>query len=285
MTFVRGEKDVAYLKTRYEALKDQPLFAGIQYSEDSRVINTWAPLLMQKRRAGEPFAATRVPAGTDVDFGALTHQLFDNLRERGVEVVDEPRGPGAQAAVRRHLAASSGATRSAARPAQTRGALRLRRRGRLGAQAAAALRHPRDLGLRRLPDRRPVPQDDQSRTRRPAQGEGLLAGVGRRAADVGAAPRHARRRRRGLPAVRTVRDVQPEVPQERLDLRSRRAGAPEQPVADDEGRDRQPVADHLPRRRAAEEPREEGRQPSHLRADREGRGLGAASTPASARRS
>ena len=87
MTFVRGEKDVAFLKTRYEALKDQPLFAGIQYSEDSRVINTWAPLLMQKRRAGEPFAATRVPAGTDVDFGALTHQLFDNLSERGAEVV------------------------------------------------------------------------------------------------------------------------------------------------------------------------------------------------------
>ncbi|KRA24176.1 malate:quinone oxidoreductase [Microbacterium sp. Root61] len=87
MTFVRGEKDVAFLKARYEALKTQPLFSGIQYSEDSRVINQWAPLLMQKRRAGEPFAATRVPAGTDVDFGALTHQLFDNLRARGVDVV------------------------------------------------------------------------------------------------------------------------------------------------------------------------------------------------------
>ncbi|MGS0563055.1 malate:quinone oxidoreductase [Microbacterium aurugineum] len=84
MTFVRGEKDVAYLKARYEVLKEQPLFAGIEYSEDSRVINTWAPLLMQQRRKGEPFAATRVPAGTDVDFGALTHQLFDHLTESGV---------------------------------------------------------------------------------------------------------------------------------------------------------------------------------------------------------
>ncbi len=84
MTFVRGEKDVAYLKARYEVLKKQPLFAGIEYSEDSRVINTWAPLLMQQRRKGEPFAATRVPAGTDVDFGALTHQLFDHLTESGV---------------------------------------------------------------------------------------------------------------------------------------------------------------------------------------------------------
>ena len=86
MTFVRGEKDVAYLKKRYEALKDQPLFEGIEYSEDSRVINQWAPLLMQRRKKGEPFAATRVPAGTDVDFGAMTRQLFDALKSKGVEV-------------------------------------------------------------------------------------------------------------------------------------------------------------------------------------------------------
>ena len=87
MTFVRGEKDVAYLKERYETLKEEPLFAGIEYSEDSRVINAWAPLLMQKRRKGEPFAATRVPAGTDVDFGAVTHQLFDHLTDTGAQLL------------------------------------------------------------------------------------------------------------------------------------------------------------------------------------------------------
>ncbi|HCJ50204.1 MAG TPA: malate:quinone oxidoreductase [Microbacterium sp.] len=86
MTFVRGEKDVAFLKKRYEVLREQPLFAGIEYSEDSRVINQWAPLLMHKRRKGEPFAATRVPAGTDVDFGSLTRQLFAHLDEQGVAV-------------------------------------------------------------------------------------------------------------------------------------------------------------------------------------------------------
>src|SRR5690606_17314452 len=59
----------------------------IEYSEDSRVINQWAPLLMQKRRKGEPFAATRVPAGTDVDFGALTRQLFGHLVREGVQVL------------------------------------------------------------------------------------------------------------------------------------------------------------------------------------------------------
>ncbi|WP_029149425.1 malate dehydrogenase (quinone) [Microbacterium indicum] len=86
MTFVRGEHDVAYLKRRYETLSRQPLFAGIEYSEDSRVINQWAPLLMKQRKKGEPFAATRTPAGTDVDFGAVTHQLFDHLVENGVEL-------------------------------------------------------------------------------------------------------------------------------------------------------------------------------------------------------
>ncbi|GAA3657124.1 malate dehydrogenase (quinone) [Microbacterium marinilacus] len=86
MTFVRGEKDVEYLRARYETLRKQPLFSGIEFSEDSRVINQWAPLLMQKRRKGEPFAATRTPSGTDVDFGALTRQLFDHLTENGADL-------------------------------------------------------------------------------------------------------------------------------------------------------------------------------------------------------
>ena len=88
MTFVTGEKDVAYLKARYETLRKQPLFEGIEYSEDSRVIHQWAPLLMEKRRkTDEPFAATRVPAGTDVDFGSLTRQLFGHLKDSGAEVL------------------------------------------------------------------------------------------------------------------------------------------------------------------------------------------------------
>jgi malate dehydrogenase (quinone) len=87
MTFVRGEKNVSFLKTRFEALSKQTLFADMEYSEDSRVINTWAPLLMQKRlKADAPFAATRVTGGTDVDFGALTRQLFSHLAASGAQV-------------------------------------------------------------------------------------------------------------------------------------------------------------------------------------------------------
>lgn len=86
MTFVQGEKNVKYLRERYNILKQQPLFGDIEYSEDSRVINKWAPLLMRKRLKGEPFAATRVASGTDVDFGSLTHQLIDATTDAGANL-------------------------------------------------------------------------------------------------------------------------------------------------------------------------------------------------------
>jgi malate dehydrogenase (quinone) len=86
MTFVQGEKNVAYLRERYNVLKKQPLFHDMEYSEDSRVIHKWAPLLMKKRLKGEPFAATRVASGTDVDFGALTHQLFEATTDAGARL-------------------------------------------------------------------------------------------------------------------------------------------------------------------------------------------------------
>ncbi|MFT4305881.1 MAG: malate dehydrogenase (quinone) [Microbacterium sp.] len=88
MTFVRGKKDVAYLKRRYQTLKKQALFDTIEFSTDSRVINQWAPLLMDKRRkSDQPFAATRVTGGTDVDFGALTRQLVSAMTERGAHLL------------------------------------------------------------------------------------------------------------------------------------------------------------------------------------------------------
>ncbi|MGN6204977.1 malate:quinone oxidoreductase [Humibacter sp.] len=85
MTFVRGGENVKYLRKRYAALKDQPLFRGMEYSEDHRVIREWTPLLI-KGRTREPIAATRMATGTDVDFGALTTALFDGLVERGGEL-------------------------------------------------------------------------------------------------------------------------------------------------------------------------------------------------------
>ena len=86
MTFVHGDDNVNYLKRRYDALKSEPLFAGIEYSEDPAVIYSWAPTLMRGRSKKEAIAATRVPAGTDVDFGALTHALVHYLTANGATV-------------------------------------------------------------------------------------------------------------------------------------------------------------------------------------------------------
>ena len=83
MSFVWGEENVAYLKKRFEALKDHPLFAGLEYSEDASVIRSWAPLLIPGRRKDQPIAATRIVSGTDVDFGSLTRTLVDGMVGRG----------------------------------------------------------------------------------------------------------------------------------------------------------------------------------------------------------
>lgn len=86
MTFVRGAEHVDYLRRRWEALTDHPLFSDMEYSEDPKVIHDWAPLLMVGRDRLEPVAATRAEAGTDVDFGALTRALMDGLVDEGAEL-------------------------------------------------------------------------------------------------------------------------------------------------------------------------------------------------------
>lgn len=86
MSFVWGEKNVEYLRKRHEALADHPLFAGMEFSDDPAVIRLWAPAIVAGRSKSQPIAATRIDAGTDVDFGALTRGLFDHLKSVGVKV-------------------------------------------------------------------------------------------------------------------------------------------------------------------------------------------------------
>jgi malate dehydrogenase (quinone) len=86
MTFVRGDKQIDYLTRRFQALKNQPLFAGMEFSKDRNQIASWIPLMVDGR-AEEPIAATRIEQGTDVDYGAVTRQLFDWLVKSGVEVL------------------------------------------------------------------------------------------------------------------------------------------------------------------------------------------------------
>ena len=86
MTFVQGAKDVDYLERRFEALKNQPLFSGMEFSKELGQIAKWAPIMIEGRVTSE-VAATRIEQGTDVDYGQLTDQLFSWLAKQGVEVL------------------------------------------------------------------------------------------------------------------------------------------------------------------------------------------------------
>lgn len=86
MSYVHGEQNVAFLKKRFEALTNNPLFQGMEFSDDPEKLMEWIPLMMEDRTINEPIAATKVDSGTDVNFGALTRMLFDNLEGQNVAV-------------------------------------------------------------------------------------------------------------------------------------------------------------------------------------------------------
>lgn len=83
MTFVRGEKNVDFLRRRHATLSAHPLFSDMEFSDDPEAIAQWAPLLIAERHGDEPVAATRAASGTDVDFGSLTRSLMDHLVSLG----------------------------------------------------------------------------------------------------------------------------------------------------------------------------------------------------------
>jgi malate dehydrogenase (quinone) len=79
-SFVRGSDNVAFLKKRFAALSAHHCYRGMEYSDDKQQIEKWVPLVMEGRDPSEKVAATRMPTGTDVDYGALTKDLLDSLR-------------------------------------------------------------------------------------------------------------------------------------------------------------------------------------------------------------
>jgi malate dehydrogenase (quinone) len=82
MSFVWGKKNVEYLKKRYDALTQCDLFSDMQYTEDTELVRNWAPLIMDGRKKSEKVAATKMDLGTDVNFGTLTRDMFNNLKEQ-----------------------------------------------------------------------------------------------------------------------------------------------------------------------------------------------------------
>ncbi len=81
MSFVWGEENVDYLRKRYKALQQCHLFHSMEYSEDHGQLQEWMPLVMQNRDPKQKVAATHMEMGTDVNFGALTRELFKHLQQ------------------------------------------------------------------------------------------------------------------------------------------------------------------------------------------------------------
>ncbi|MBA1397618.1 malate dehydrogenase (quinone) [Mammaliicoccus sciuri] len=81
ISFVMGIRNVDFLKRRYDALKSLPMFEGLTYTEDHKVLAEWMPLMMQGRNSNEPLAASKINEGTDVNFGELTRKLVKNIEK------------------------------------------------------------------------------------------------------------------------------------------------------------------------------------------------------------
>ncbi|PGS54430.1 malate:quinone oxidoreductase [Bacillus sp. AFS041924] len=86
MSLVQGKENVEFLKKRFEALSNNPLFKGMEYSENAEKLKEWIPLIMEGRTSNEPIAATKIDSGTDVNFGALTRMMFEHLESNNVEI-------------------------------------------------------------------------------------------------------------------------------------------------------------------------------------------------------
>ncbi|OZB93645.1 malate dehydrogenase (quinone) [Paenibacillus sp. XY044] len=86
MSMVQGKEDVVFLKKRFETMSKNPLFQGMEFSDDPKKLMEWIPLIMQDRTSDEPIAATKMDTGTDVNFGALTRMLFEHLKNKNVGI-------------------------------------------------------------------------------------------------------------------------------------------------------------------------------------------------------
>jgi malate dehydrogenase (quinone) len=79
ISFVWGDKNVDYLKNRFEVLHQNNLFKDMVFSSDFSELQKWMPLVMEKRDPSEKVAATSMAIGTDVNFGELTRGMFKYL--------------------------------------------------------------------------------------------------------------------------------------------------------------------------------------------------------------
>ena len=82
MSLVWDDENVSYLRKRFEAMQKSHLFKGMQFSDNHEQLANWIPLVLNGRADSQKIAATYMPIGTDVNFGALTRSLFNHLKQQ-----------------------------------------------------------------------------------------------------------------------------------------------------------------------------------------------------------
>lgn len=82
VSFVGGEKNVKYLRRRYDALVTNPLFGSMEFLDDKDEFARRLPLMAEKRDFREPVGLNWTQDGTDVDFGSLSRQLIGYCAQR-----------------------------------------------------------------------------------------------------------------------------------------------------------------------------------------------------------
>ena len=60
ISFVRGKNNVQFLKDRYYAMKDFPMFDNIEYTEDIEEMRKWIPLMMKGHNSSDIMAASKI---------------------------------------------------------------------------------------------------------------------------------------------------------------------------------------------------------------------------------
>ncbi len=76
ISFVHGQDQVDFLKSRYAGMSAHHFFAPMEFSTDPKKIGLWAPLLTQGRDPAQPIAATKMDGGTDINFGNVARKLL-----------------------------------------------------------------------------------------------------------------------------------------------------------------------------------------------------------------
>jgi malate dehydrogenase (quinone) len=75
LSLVHGDPAIAFLRARHAALVAHPFFHAMEFTADRGILRGWVPLVVDGR-GPDSIAASRVAAGTDVNFGEISRRLL-----------------------------------------------------------------------------------------------------------------------------------------------------------------------------------------------------------------